>query len=134
MGQPRAYPVSLASGKPHLVRLSLFGSGLSGLGVLNPEWITNGVYRILNSNRLFQANGVMNINILHEILPSTEYPLEHHSFIIDVMEKFELCYAFDGKSGRFLIPDLLPKSEPDTGIWDDALACVHAKVVREIGA
>ena len=32
MGKPRAYPVSLASGKPHLVRLSLFGSGLSGLG------------------------------------------------------------------------------------------------------
>ena len=35
LGQPRAYPVSLASGKPHLVRLSLFGSGLSGLGVNN---------------------------------------------------------------------------------------------------
>ena len=33
LGQPRAYPVSLASGKPHLVRLSLFGSGLSGLGI-----------------------------------------------------------------------------------------------------
>jgi hypothetical protein len=33
LGKPRAYPVSLASGKPHLVRLSLFGSGLSGLGL-----------------------------------------------------------------------------------------------------
>ena len=32
LGKPRAYPVSLASGKPHLVRLSLFGFGLSELG------------------------------------------------------------------------------------------------------
>jgi len=30
---PRAYPVSFASGEPHLVRLSLFGFGLSELGV-----------------------------------------------------------------------------------------------------
>jgi hypothetical protein len=32
LGKPRAYPVSLASGKPHLVRLFLFGFGLSELG------------------------------------------------------------------------------------------------------
>ena len=32
LGKPRADPVSLASGKPHLVRLSLFGFGLSELG------------------------------------------------------------------------------------------------------
>ena len=34
LGKPRADPVSLASGKPHLVRLSLFGFGLSELGIL----------------------------------------------------------------------------------------------------
>jgi len=31
-GKPCAYPVSLASGKPYLVRLSLFGFGLSEVG------------------------------------------------------------------------------------------------------
>jgi len=35
LGKPRADPVSLASGKPHLVRLSLFGFGLSELGLYN---------------------------------------------------------------------------------------------------
>jgi hypothetical protein len=34
LGKPRAYPVSLASGKPHLVQLSLFGFGLSELGII----------------------------------------------------------------------------------------------------
>ncbi|MHB8779498.1 MAG: hypothetical protein ACYC6R_17330, partial [Anaerolineales bacterium] len=33
LGKPRAYPVSLASGEPYLVRLSLFGFGLSELGI-----------------------------------------------------------------------------------------------------
>src|SRR3972149_5556055 len=33
LGKPRAYPVSLASGEPHLVRLSLFGFGLSQVGI-----------------------------------------------------------------------------------------------------
>jgi len=32
LGKPRAYPVSLALGEPYLVRLSLFGFGLSELG------------------------------------------------------------------------------------------------------
>jgi hypothetical protein len=32
LGKLRAFPLSLASGKPHLVRLSLFGFGLSELG------------------------------------------------------------------------------------------------------
>jgi len=31
-GKPHAYPVSLASGEPYLVRLFLFGFGLSELG------------------------------------------------------------------------------------------------------
>jgi hypothetical protein len=33
LGKPRAYPVSLSPAEPHLVRLSLFGFGLSELGV-----------------------------------------------------------------------------------------------------
>jgi hypothetical protein len=43
LGKPRAYPVSLASGKPHLVRLSLFGFGLSELG--NTHLVTEGIYQ-----------------------------------------------------------------------------------------
>jgi len=38
LGKPRADPVSLASGEPHLVRLSLFGFGLSELGKKPINW------------------------------------------------------------------------------------------------
>ena len=55
LGQPRAYPVSLASGKPHLVRLSLFGSGLSGLGIRTWDAL------IKNGEVLFSKSKMLNI-------------------------------------------------------------------------
>ena len=94
---------------------------LSELGVLNPQWVTNGVYKILNSHTLFHNKGILQLKDLSEILPADEYPRNRHPFIIDMMEKFELCFGFDGKAGRYLIPDLLPKSEPDTGDWAGSL-------------
>jgi len=94
---------------------------LSELGVLNPEWVTNGVYKILNWHPLFHSKGVLQLKELDEILKVEEYPRDRHLFIIEMMEKFELCYAFDIKAGRYLIPDLLSKSEPDTGNWADAM-------------
>jgi len=45
LGKPRADPVSLASGKPHLVRLSLFGFGLSELGrgdIIGTDYLREG--------------------------------------------------------------------------------------------
>jgi hypothetical protein len=39
-----------------------------------------------------------------------------------MMEKFELCFKFENSSPpTYLIPDLLPKNEPDTGCWEGAL-------------
>ncbi|MBK6429771.1 COR domain-containing protein [Candidatus Amarolinea dominans] len=34
-------------------------SRLEALGILNPQWVTNGVYKILNAHQLFQAQGVL---------------------------------------------------------------------------
>ena len=89
---------------------------LSETNVLNPEWVTNGVYRILNSNELFQSKGVLAIGDLNRILDSREYPKNKHVFIIEMMKKFELCFGFEGDE-KFLIPDLLSKEEPYLN-WD----------------
>lgn len=91
--------------------------------ILNPEWVTNGVYRILNSRLLFENRGILERSMLNDILPRKEYPPSKHLFIMDMMRKFELCYDLeDYRDERFLIPDLLPMEEPYTGEWDGALA------------
>lgn len=94
---------------------------LEALGILNPQWVTNGVYKILNSHALFQNKGELTREILNEILNLPEYPASKRLFIVDMMRKFELCYDIEPDK-KFLVPDLLPKHEPFTGEWESALA------------
>jgi len=94
---------------------------LEALGILNPQWVTNGVYKILNAPLLFQHQGVLQRPILDEILNLPDYPAHRRLFIVDMMRKFELCYDIEPDQ-IFLVPDLLPKDEPDTGDWSEALA------------
>lgn len=102
---------------------------LQELGILNPEWITNGVYQIINSNLLFQNYGVLSLNDLEAILPPNEYIRSHYPFIVDIMQKFELCYPFDNATNSYLIPDLLRKDEPDTGNWSNTLTFQYQYVL-----
>lgn len=94
---------------------------LEALGILNPQWVTNGVYKILNSHALFQNKGALTTSMLDEILNLPEYPRGKRLFIVDMMKKFELCYDIESDK-TFLVPDLLPKDEPFTGNWNGALA------------
>ena len=84
---------------------------LAELGILNPQWVTNGVYKILNSHALFQNQGMLTLSMLDEILNLPEYPRGKRLFIVDMMKKFELCYDIEADK-TFLVPDLLPKDEP----------------------
>ncbi len=84
---------------------------LAELGILNPQWVTNGVYKILNDKALFANKGVLTLSLLDEILSAKEYPPNKRLFIVEMMRKFELCYDID--RDNFLIPDLLPKDEPE---------------------
>ena len=94
---------------------------LEALGILNPQWVTNGVYKILNSHTLFQNKGVLTTSMLDEILNLPEYPRGKRLFIVDMMKKFELCYDIEPDK-IFLVPDLLPKDEPVTDGSENALA------------
>ncbi|MFN6436523.1 MAG: COR domain-containing protein [Nostoc sp. DedSLP01] len=97
---------------------------LGEMGVLNPEWVTNGVYKILNDNRLMtEFRGILDRTQLNRILNNSRYPGNKPLFIVDMMRKFELCFPLeDGNGDRYLIPDLLPKEEPATGDWESGLA------------
>ncbi len=82
---------------------------LESLGILNPQWVTNGVYRIVNSKILFNNHGVLTLSMLNDILNLPEYPRNKRLFIIDMMKRFELCFDL-GQDKTFMVPDLLPKA------------------------
>ena len=85
--------------------------------VLNPQWVTEGVYRILNNLELMQQGGVLSPDLLRRILNSSNgYSNNGRLFIIGMMRKFELCFDFPDHSGRILVPELLSRNEPDLGL------------------
>jgi len=106
---------------------------LKDTNVLNPEWVTVGAYRVINDNLLMtEHKGVLHWQDSARIFqPKSrkdrdDYPTEEsRKFILRMMEKFELCFPMEDYNKQdypdYLIPDLLPKEEPDTGEWKDCL-------------
>ncbi|MBW1784140.1 MAG: GTP-binding protein [Deltaproteobacteria bacterium] len=83
--------------------------------VLEPEWVTQAVYRIINSTHLADSKGILSLIVMTDILAKKSpqdyvYPLDKHRYIVDLMLKFELCYEIDGDT--ILVPDLLDVQEP----------------------
>jgi len=102
--------------------------------ILNPEWVTDGVYSIVNHAKLKEDHGVLDCDALGDILADKKsYPPDRRAFIVDMMRRFELCFDFpDSKGRRVLIPELLPKNEPEGLPWEAAEALrfeYHYKVL-----
>ena len=92
--------------------------------VLNPRWVTQGVYGLLTSAELVKAQGRFDLKDVGNILASlpdakTRYPQYTHERLIKVMKHFELCFEFTNREGHYLIPRHLHDNELDIP-WDDA--------------
>lgn len=95
--------------------------------ILNPEWVTAGVYAIINDPELV-GQGMLDWDTLRRILSPPEFPTDvERRAILEMMRKFELTFRVD-ESGieKFLVPNLLPKNEPAIlGEWGDSLGFVY---------
>ena len=97
---------------------------LHDLNVLNPRWVTEGVYKILNHPKVAGQNGELNIRDVTAMLDPAGYPPERHFFLLELMRKFELCFRFPEEENRYLIPQLLPKEQPDEAEAFDPISCL----------
>ena len=94
--------------------------------VLNPRWVTQGVYALLTSSELVKAQGQFDLKEVGEILArlpdaTQHYPPHTHRRLIEVMKHFELCFEFTDRPGHYLIPRHLHDNELDIP-WDDTAA------------
>ncbi len=92
--------------------------------VLNPHWVTEGIYALLNSPRLARRKGELRPADLKTELDPKRYPRKMHQFVIDLMEKFELCFSFP-KGDRYLIPELLDEQQPKVAEKFDPATCLN---------
>jgi internalin A len=86
---------------------------LRDFGVLNPLWITKGIYEVLNSRALKEAQGKFTATTFADVLPKTTYPEKLHPYLLALMRKFRLCFPLDDKGEKYLVPELLTKEEPN---------------------
>jgi internalin A len=93
--------------------------------VLNPHWVTRGIYKILNAERLERQKGEIGLRDLSAILNKTEYPRTMHRFIFDLMKKFELCFSFPDDDACYLVPELLDKQEPEETAEFNPAECLN---------
>jgi internalin A len=96
---------------------------LKGTNVLKPEWVTEGIYKLLSDDILKTENkGIFALVDLNRILDLDRYPRERHHYLIELMQEFKLCFTIDCHPPKFLIPAILPKDEPqNTRLPDDIL-------------
>lgn len=82
--------------------------------VLNPEWISHGVYKIINwANNLEKPS--INIKDFPKIFKEDleRYSVEKsHNFLFDLMKHYELAYQ-PKSAKRLIIPHLLKEDRPD---------------------
>lgn len=97
---------------------------LSDMHVLDPHWVTDAVYRIINSKKLADNHGQLLAGDLKTILKKRRtdtfsYPPGKHHYILKLMGKFELCYPM-GDDGHVLVPDLQDVQEPKMPSFGDS--------------
>ncbi|MEI6138259.1 MAG: COR domain-containing protein [Mariniphaga sp.] len=91
--------------------------------ILDPLWVTTGVYRIITSEKAANASGVVPYEELREIANTTKGETEtdeycritytnfESRYLADIMEEFKLCF-FASQKKLMLIPDLFKKETP----------------------
>ncbi len=84
---------------------------LEKMYVLNPEWITKGVYKILSSYILAEKKGKVTYADIKTILNKSVYEGKHN-YIIKLMRRFKLCFVKNYQDKDYIIfPTWLPITE-----------------------
>lgn len=79
--------------------------------ILNPEWISDGVYKIINWVNNEDTHTIL-LSKFSKVFEGEEkrFPKEKHTFLFDLMIEYELAYTLNKK--RLVIPHLLNEDQP----------------------
>ena len=105
--------------------------------ILDPTWVTEGVHAIVLSEDLMAQGGILKEDFvarLDELVASMyekmgrgeygddpRYPTNACRFILQMMQRFDLCHLIEGTENEFLVPNALPLASPDVSPPNDSL-------------
>lgn len=74
--------------------------------VLNPQWVTDGVYKLVNSELLLNKMGRVSFDEVCSILENSRFLKNKEViYLLDIMKRFELCYEVPDIKDVFFVPD-----------------------------
>lgn len=83
---------------------------LKNLVFLKPEWATNAVYKLIDTKKIILNYGRFSFSDLNKLW--SEYPIEYHIHLVELMKKFELCFKL-AETNDYIIPELLNSKSID---------------------
>ena len=85
--------------------------------ILEPEWGTDAVYKVLDDNTIIRNLGCFNQQNLDNIWSESKYQRMHDQ-LLQLMIKFKLCYEISYDKGNYIAPQLLTLDQPEYE-WND---------------
>jgi len=83
---------------------------LNQIVFLKPEWATEAVYRVIDSETVQNNLGVIQYSEFSTIW--CDYPENQYVQLIELMQRFELCFQLPN-SQTYIIPELIKANPPD---------------------
>jgi internalin A len=83
---------------------------LNDTTVLNPHWVTKGIYKILRSQPAGEEKGVLRLTDVKQALPAETPDMQR--YLIELMRRFQLCFPLGDTGEDWLVPLWLPKDQP----------------------
>jgi len=97
-----------------------------GILILNPNWIIQGVYSLINIPTGETRNGVITWKDALKRLPPKEYKPGDLEFLVGFMEDCGLCVRIpDSVTKSFLIPDLARTEQENEEVWPEVTEIVY---------
>ncbi|MEM1010886.1 MAG: COR domain-containing protein [Planctomycetota bacterium] len=91
--------------------------------ILNPEWVTEAVYRVLGDETLKKRGGLVREADFARISKELNHPVGSHRLVEKVMRRFSQLY--DTGEGKMFIPLLLEDREPKMDWPGDSLPFLY---------
>ena len=85
---------------------------LKNIVIRDPEWATDAVYKVLDTNAVQENEGILFHSQLNEIWNKEVYPQNVYPLLLELMKRFELAYELPDKKS-YLVAELLPKIQPE---------------------
>lgn len=76
---------------------------LSQYVILNPHFLAKVFSTLITTKHRFTMGGIIPHSALIQIW--RDYPTEAYSFLLTLLEKFEVVYCLSGQNGKFVIPE-----------------------------